>query len=853
MADPLDDLPDEDGDTPEGEFVEIPEDGDVEDTEDGGAIVHLDEEPKAGDSKFYANLAETAPRGTLNSLATELLQLLDRDKEARSDREKKYAEGLKRTGLGDDAPGGADFEGASKVVHPVLTEVAVDFSARAIKELWPANGPAKSKIVGDVTKDKVLKANRKAEFLNWQLTVQAKEARAEVEQLLTQVPLGGVQYLKLGWDARRNRPTFLYVPIDDMYLPYAATNFYTAQRKTHVQYLTELDYKERVRAGDYVDVDLTSPSMTPETSRAAQANDKIEGKTSDPYNSDGVRKVFEIYVTTTVEGDPLPDGDAPYVITVDDTSRTVLSIYRNWDEEDDSCEELQWFVEFPFVPWRGVYAIGMIHMIGGLAGAATGALRALLDSAHIANSQSMVKLKGGTRGGQSLTIQPTEVLEIEGGINVDDIRKLAMPLPFNQPSQTLFELLGFVVDAAKGVVRTTLDDMATSTENTPVGTTLARIEQGMTVFSAIHGRLHNAMQRMLDILSRLNAMYLDDEMLKKLVGELLATRADFDGPQDVVPVSDPNIFSEAQRYAQIQAVAQRSQLNPLLYDQRKVEERILETLKIPNAKDLLKPAMTPTEENAISENVKAALGRPIVAFPDQDHIAHLKAHMAFMTNPALGQNPLLAPTFLVSILPHIKEHIVLWYAAEVFATANDVTDEDLSDLIGHTKDKEAKKGLDRLAAEASLDVVAAAGEVFGPQFQQVLDQAMQMASQMAPKPPMDPAVQVAMADVEARKENNQIKAQGETAKRADETAARADEARREEIREDHEDARAVLATAGMLEAKGVDAQQSRQDAALDLIGGMHAAETDAHAQVAVATTQAQAAPEPAASTPAPTT
>ena len=259
---------------------------------------------------------------------------------------------------------------------------------------------------------------------------------------------------------------------------------------------------------------------------------------------------------------------APYIITIDKLSRKVLSVYRNWDELDESKEELQWFVEFPFVPWRGAYPIGLPHMIGGISAAATGALRALLDSAHISNSQTMLKLKGGTRGGQTLEIQPTQVLEIEGGLNVDDVRKLAMPLPYNPPSAVLLQLLGVLVDAGKGVVRTTLEDLADSNSNTPVGTTLARIEQGMTVFSAIHGRLHDAMGRMLRILHRLNGMYLDDENIEAELGEELATRADFDGPMDVVPVSDPNIFSEAQRYAQVQAVAQRAAALPQLYNLR---------------------------------------------------------------------------------------------------------------------------------------------------------------------------------------------------------------------------------------------------------------------------------------------
>lgn len=756
----------DDEDILDGEFVEMPDDSepDVMDTEDGGAMVRLDESVKDGDSGFLANLAEDMATHTLSKLATGLVDLIERDRDARKKRDQQYEEGIRRTGLGDDAPGGASFEGASKVVHPLLTEVCVDFSARSIKELFPPNGPAKSKIVGDLTKERVLKAARKSDFMNWQLTVQSPEFRSELEQLLTQVPLGGAQYMKVTWNEAKNRPNFMFVAIDDIYLPFAASNFYTAQRKTHVQYITQLEYDKRVKSGMYRDVDIVSPSQTPERSAADMANDKIEGREDNAYNEDGLRTVFEIYAICEIEDDPLGDGAAPYIISVDKASNTVLSIYRNWDEEDPAREEHQWLVEFPFVPWRGAYPIGIVHMIGGLSAAATGALRALLDSAHISNSQTMLKLKGGTRGGQTLNIQPTEIMEVEGGLNVDDIRKLAMPLPFNQPSSTLFQLLGFLVAEAKGVVRTTLDT-ADSNENVPVGTTLARIEQSMVVFSAIHARLHNAMGMVLGILHRLNGMYLDDEDEVRETGSLIASRSDFNGPMDVVPVSDPNIFSEAQRFAQVQALAQRAQLNPMLYDLRKVEERVLETLKLPNPTDLLAPKMTPSEENSVSENVKASLGRPIVAFPDQDHIAHIKAHIPYMMSPMFGSSQLMAPTFLPVMLGHIKEHIALWYAQEVMATASEATDESLSDMIGKTKSKDDKQALDQLIAEASLDVVEAAPGMFA-KLPEAISKAIEVLRALSPPPPADPATQAAMADIEMRGKLGQEKQQAEMAKLA---------------------------------------------------------------------------------------
>ena len=812
-----------------GEMFELPEEiSDVEDTEDGGAIVRFGPEEDLPDSEreFYSNLAEVLPESDMDAVAQDFLGLITKDKEARKKRDEQYEEGIRRTGLGDDAPGGAQFQGASRVVHPMLTEVCVDFSARAIKELFPADGPAKDHIVGDPTADRVAKAERKSKYLNWQLTQQMPEFRAELEQLLTQVPLGGAQYLKLSWDPNKRRPVPLFIGIDDIYLPYAATNFYSAERKTHVQYVTEIEYRQRVRSGMYRDVDLAPTTMDPDISKSEKANNKIEGRDSDAYDTDGLRTIFEIYAIADLEEDY---GLAPYILSVDKVTGKVLSIYRNWEESDDTQQEMQWIIEFPFVPWRGAYPIGIPQMIGGLSAAATGALRALLDSAHIANFPGMLKLKGGREGGQSERIDPTEVKEIEGGAFSDDIRKIAMPLPFNQPSETLFRLLGFLIEAGKGVVRTTLEDIAENSANMPVGTQLARIEQGLTVFSAIHARLHDSMGRTLRVQHRINAMYLENDEVKNELGELIVKRSDFLGPMDIVPVSDPNIFSEAQRFAQVQAVSQRAMALPQIYDLRKVEERLLNQLRIPNAKDLLLPAPKPKEMNAINENVAASLGRPVSAFPEQDHLAHIQVHLDYLTSPVLGGSVLMSGTYIPIILNHLKEHIALWYATHVFEVASEAAGRDISEFQ-QTKDAQVKQSFDQLLAATSQRVVPNAGQAFGA-IPQIVQQAMATMQQLQQgMGPQDPAVAAAMAEVQRKAQADQINAQTKQAQlqldaQKAQAAAQSNQikmqqaAQREVLKQDRLDQRQRAELEVKLITNREDNQTAKEIAAAEVISG----------------------------------
>ena len=733
----------------------LEDDLDVEEQPDGSAIVHMEYKGPEEDADFYENLAETIDSWDLSKLALKYTDFIERDKEAREDRDKKYEEGLRRTGLGNDAPGGAQFEGASKVVHPVMAEACVDFASRAIKELFPPDGPVRTKILGQVTEEKQEVADRKRDYVNWQLTEQIEEFRDEQEQLLTQLPLGGSQFLKIWYDDQKRRPCVEFVPIDNIILPFAAANFYTAQRVTEVQDITEYEMDARIRRNLYRDVNIIRATLEPDMSHAEKANNKIEGNKYQD-NKDGLRRVYHVYTWLELEEDSRTNGEmAPYILMIDELDKEVLGLYRNWEDGDETMTKLDWMVEFKFIPWRGAYAIGLPHLIGGLSAALTGALRALLDTAHINNSATMLKLKGAKISGQSQSIDVTQVVEIEGAAGVDDIRKVAMPLPFNPPSPVLFQLLGWLTDSAKGVVTTAEEKIADASSNMPVGTTQALIEQGAAVFSAIHARLHASQKKVLMIIGRINRWYLDDQLRGDVVEDLEVERSDFNRNSDIVPVSDPHIFSETQRIAQMQSVMQMAGQYPQLFDMKAVVSRMLKQLKVPDVPELMPDSVKPTEMDAAEENAAMALGHHAFAYPNQDHLAHIQAHMDFGLDPVLGGNILMGPQFIPGALEHIKQHMTLWYRDRMAAHSGNKTytfaDGDI---------KQDVKKIDHIIAMAA-ESVKSETQVMMPVIQ-ACQQMIQMLQQFSPpqQPPPDPAsqamLQASMAETQRRTQRDQL-------------------------------------------------------------------------------------------------
>lgn len=757
------------------EFEPLP--SDVEDTEDGGAIVKIGpDDETVMESEFYVNLLEAPdvpiPQSFLDKLASDIIEAVDLDLESREGRDKQYEEGLRRTGIGNDAPGGASFNGATKTVHPMITKSAVDFEARAIKELFPAGGPVKTHVVGEETPERLEKAGRKAAHMNWQLRFQIPEFRPSLEQLLTQLPMGGVQYQRWVYVPRKKRPVPNFVPVDKMIIPFAAENFYTAERRTFIDDITQLEFDQRMRDGLYIEDHVLSMGATPpERTKAQEATDRIEGKEPDGQNKDGLRRIYETECELDLsEWDQEAAGEQrPYIVRIDKVSNKVLGIQRNWELGDEKFEAMIWTIEWPFIPWRGSMPIGLAQMIGGLSAAATGSLRALLDSAHINNFPGLVKLRGTGQGGQSVTFEPMQVNDLDGPVGADDIRKVLMAVPYNEPSLVLFQLLGFLVQEAEGVVRTTFEDLAEQKQDMPVGTTLALIEQGMAVMSAIHLRLIEAMQKTLSVLHRINRMYVTDEEIRDDTGQLLAKRDDYQGPLDVIPVADPNIFSEVQRFAQMQVIADRAEKRPALYNQRKVELMILERLKFPNPEQLLVAPPDPKELNAVNENVAATLGRPITAFPEQDHLAHIQAHLDFLFSPFFGMLQPIAAKLFPAMVQHLVEHIVLWYASRVYEHASAAAGTDFSDLLKF-KDPETRKEVDRALALASTLVIDEAQQVLA-RMPQAIQKAMQIVQHFQQAQQQDPAAAAMIAVEKIKGENQQALEDKKQAGKAQELSA----------------------------------------------------------------------------------
>lgn len=729
----------------------------IEEQEDGSVLVDFGEEDDEAfeSAEFGSNLAEILDEHDLQRLGADIAELVESDRTSRAARDKQYAEGIRRTGLGNDAPGGATFDGASRAVHPMLAKGCIDFASRAIKELFPASGPCKTQIIGESNDVKIDKAERKKSYMNWQLTTRVAEQRAEFERLLSQLPLGGSQYKRWWWDPVLERPRTETVYVDDVFLPYSQSDFYTSYRVTHRQWVSCDEYDARIASGLYRDLDLSSPVVGfSDRSNSEKATDKVEGNDEDTaYNDEGQREIYQIYVDLDLEGEEGEGRSAPYILHIENTTQRVLGLYRNWAEDDDNYTKKHWMVEYNFIPWRGAYGVGLYHLIGSLAASGTGALRALLDSAQISNFPGGLKLKGGRTAGQSIQINATELAEIDAPAGVDDIRKLVMPFPFAGPSPVLFSLLEWLTNQAEGVISTASEKIADAGANMPVGTALALIEHGSVNFSAIHARCHASLKRELEILHRLDAENMTDEETVEELGELVVTREDFQGPMDIIPVSDPNIFSEAQRYAQLQAVMQLAD-NPSFkqfFKGDRLLQRALRLLQISSPEDLANLPKDPKRLGALDENylVCSEEPGPIKVYQEQDDVAHLEVHLNFLVSPMFGANPLIGVMAFGPMMGHIKDHLMNFYRKHTQGAA------DAMEMMGPAMGQPITRAQAEAKGAAFADQMMA--NLLGPMIMPAMQQAQKLAQQFAPKPPMDPAVQAQIAGQQA---NTTLQIQG---------------------------------------------------------------------------------------------
>lgn len=721
----------------------------VEEQDDGSAIVSFPEEDDEMHESpdFGANLAKILNSSTLGAIGLDQSELIESDRKSREPRDKQQADGIKRTGLGAEAPGGASFDGATKAVHPMLAKGCVDFASRAIKELFPSTGPCKTQIIGEADDAKVDKAERKKQYMNWQLTTRIQEQRAELERLLSQLPLGGSQYKRWWWDAALGRPRTETVYIDDVFTPYGQADFYTSPRVTHRQWVSRSEYEARIDSGLYRDIGVSPSFNMDDQSASGKASDKIEGVEEDTaYNDEGLREIYLSYVDLAIEEDDLAQGrNAPYVLHIDADSQQVLGLYRNWKESDEQFAKKHWMVEYTFIPWRGGPGVGLFHLIGSLSIGGTGALRALLDSAHIQNFPGGLKLKGGRTAGQSIQVNATELAEIDAPAGVDDIRKMVMPFPFAGPSPVLFNLLEWLTQQAEGVISTASEAISQAGADMPVGTALALIEHGSVNFSAIHARCHASFKKELEILHRLDAENMTDEETVEELGSLVVSRQDFQGPLDIIPVSDPNIFSEAQRYAQLQAVMQLA-ANPAFTPYFKADrllQRSLRLLQIQSTDEIANLPKDPKRLGALDENYLVCSDEPspIKVYAEQDDVAHMETHLHFLVSPIFGANPLIGPQAFGALMGHIKDHLMHFYKKHTKGAADAM--EMMAPSMGTT--------ITRAQAEAKGSAFAdqIMAQLLGPMVMPAMQQAQQLATQFMPKPPVDPTVQAQIAGQQA--------------------------------------------------------------------------------------------------------
>jgi len=627
----------------------------VEMMEDGSAIIG--EQEQVITSSFDMNLAEVLDDDTLNLISSELRQAFEDDKASRKDWEETYKKGLDLLGF-KYTERSQPFQGASSVTHPMLSEAITQFQAQAYKELLPSGGPVNTQILGNTSIQKEEQAQRIKDFMNYQITYEMEEYDPDMDSLLFYLPLSGSAFKKVYYDEGMGRAVSKFVPSDDLYVPYQTTDFPSCERITHVIRRTKNDITKMQVAGMYRDVDLSV--LNNET--ALQEKEATLSGIKKSYHDEDYQ-LLEMHVDLNIEGIDTEDGiKVPYIVTIDEGSSNVLSIYRNYDEQDGRQKKRQYFVHYKFLPGFSFYGFGLIHMLGGLSRTATAALRQLLDAGTLSNLPAGFKARGLRVADDDTPLQPGEFRDVDapGG----SLREGLVPLPYKEPSATLFQLLGFCVEAGSrfaAVADQKVGDAAQA--GAPVGTTMALMERGARVMSAIHKRLHYAQKIEFKLLAKIFAESLDPQYPYEVGTDQIQglKQSDFSKDIDIIPISDPNIFSMAQRVTLAQTQLQLAQADPASHNMYEAYRRMYQALGVKDIDVLLPVPSQPQPMDPGTENSGAVTGQPLVAFRGQNHNAHLDAHRALMSSFLVKSNPQV----MAILQAHIMEHVSIQAREEV--------------------------------------------------------------------------------------------------------------------------------------------------------------------------------------------
>ena len=621
-------------------------------------------DPQADPAAFDANLVDFVDESELKSLSGDILSSIRHDKESRSEWEKTYIEGLKYLGMKFDEARSEPFEGSSGVIHPILAEAVTQFQAQAYKEMLPAKGPVKTQLVGQRTAETEAQADRVQEFMNFYIMNVMQDYDPELDMLLFYLPLAGSAFKKIYYDNVLNRAVSKFVSPEDLIVPYEASDISSAERVTHAISMSRNEIKKQQLSGFYADVEIKSESYDPDDDEVQKEIDEIEGL-SPSYAEDRDHTVYEVHTILDLAGfeDMDQDGNPtglklPYIVTIDESSQTVLSIRRNFVEGDPYKNKINYFVQYKFLPGLGFYGLGLSHMIGGISKASTSILRQLIDAGTLANLPAGFKARGMRIRDEDEPLQPGEFRDIDttGG----SLRENLIPLPIKEPSNVLMSLLGILVDSGKRFAAIADMNVGDMNQAMPVGTTVALLERGTKVMSAIHKRLHYAQRIEFQLLSKLFGEYLPPEYAYETgTGPREVKQTDFDDRIDVIPVSDPNIFSQSQRITLAQELLQMVQSNPQVHGPNGIYEayrRMYGALGVDNVEALLQPPpdMTPRPIDAGLENSGFLMGQPAQAFEGQNHTAHVETHRALFLTQVVKENPQIQAMVISHVMQHLQ-------------------------------------------------------------------------------------------------------------------------------------------------------------------------------------------------------